>query len=314
MIIVTGGAGMIGSNLIRKLNNIGYCDILVVDNLEDGKKFSNLVNVNFKDYIDKDDFLLYAKNNKEFGNVEAIFHQGACSSTTNWDGKYMLKNNYDYSKHLIHYSIDRKIPFIYASSAATYGLTNVFVEEKKYEGALNVYGYSKQLFDNYVRDLWVEAKKKGNKFSQITGLRYFNVYGPNESHKGSMASVAYHLNKQINSGENLKLFKGSNKFKRDFIYVDDLCEVNLWFLKNSISGIFNCGTGRAESFEAVANAIINYYGKGKIEYIPFPNHLNGSYQSYTQADLNNLRNSGCDVEFRSVAEGVCDYLKILGAK
>ncbi|NOH65192.1 ADP-glyceromanno-heptose 6-epimerase [Vibrio rotiferianus] len=310
MIIVTGGAGMIGSNIVKALNEAGLNDILVVDNLKNGKKFKNLVDLDITDYMDRDDFLTQIMAGDDFGPIEAIFHEGACSATTEWDGKYMMLNNYEYSKELLHYSLDREIPFLYASSAATYGETETFVEEREYEGALNVYGYSKQQFDNYVRRLWQDAQEHGETLSQITGFRYFNVYGPREDHKGSMASVAFHLNNQIKAGENPKLFAGSESFRRDFVYVGDVSKVNLWFLENGVSGIFNCGTGRAESFEEVAKAVITHHGKGEIQTIPFPEHLQGAYQEFTQADLTKLRAAGCDVEFKTVAEGVAEYLAI----
>ena len=310
MIIVTGGAGMIGSNIVKALNEAGINDILVVDNLKNGKKFKNLVDLDITDYMDRDDFLTQIMAGDDFGPIEAIFHEGACSATTEWDGKYMMLNNYEYSKELLHYCLDREIPFLYASSAATYGETETFVEEREYEGALNVYGYSKQQFDNYVRRLWKDAEDHGEQLSQITGFRYFNVYGPREDHKGSMASVAFHLNNQINAGENPKLFAGSESFKRDFIYVGDVSKVNLWFLESGVSGIFNCGTGNAESFEEVAKAVIKHHNKGEIQTIPFPEHLKGAYQEFTQADLTKLRAAGCDVEFKTVAEGVAEYLAI----
>ncbi|ASI97603.1 ADP-glyceromanno-heptose 6-epimerase [Vibrio rotiferianus] len=310
MIIVTGGAGMIGSNIVKALNEAGLNDILVVDNLKNGKKFKNLVDLDITDYMDRDDFLTQIMAGDDFGPIEAIFHEGACSATTEWDGKYMMLNNYEYSKELLHYCLDREIPFLYASSAATYGETETFIEEREYEGALNVYGYSKQQFDNYVRRLWQDAQEHGETLSQITGFRYFNVYGPREDHKGSMASVAFHLNNQIKAGENPKLFAGSESFRRDFVYVGDVSKVNLWFLENGVSGIFNCGTGRAESFEEVAKAVITHHGKGEIQTIPFPEHLQGAYQEFTQADLTKLRAAGCDVEFKTVAEGVAEYLAI----
>ncbi|MGR5211862.1 ADP-glyceromanno-heptose 6-epimerase [Vibrio rotiferianus] len=311
MIIVTGGAGMIGSNIVKALNEAGINDILVVDNLKNGKKFKNLVDLDITDYMDRDDFLTQVMAGDDFGPIEAVFHEGACSATTEWDGKYMMLNNYEYSKELLHYCLDREIPFLYASSAATYGETDTFIEEAEYEGALNVYGYSKQQFDNYVRRLWLDAEEHGEKLSQITGFRYFNVYGPREDHKGSMASVAFHLNNQINAGENPKLFEGSEHFRRDFIYVGDVCKVNLWFLENGVSGIYNCGTGRAESFEEVAKAVITHHKQGEIQAIPFPEHLKGAYQEFTQADLTKLRAAGCDVEFKSVAEGVAEYMAII---
>ncbi|OCH25484.1 ADP-glyceromanno-heptose 6-epimerase [Aliivibrio sp. 1S128] len=311
MIIVTGGAGMIGSNIVKSLNDKGFNDILVVDNLKDGKKFKNLVDLDITDYMDKEDFITQIMAGDNFGSIDAIFHEGACSATTEWDGKYMMMNNYEYSKEVLHFCIEREIPFLYASSAATYGETDTFIEEREYEGALNVYGYSKQQFDNYVRRLWADAEAHGETVSQITGFRYFNVYGPREQHKGSMASVAFHLNNQMNAGEDPKLFEGSDQFKRDFVYVGDVAAVNLWFLENGVSGIYNCGTGRAEPFRAVADAVIKHHGKGEMETIPFPDHLKGAYQEFTQADLTKLRAAGCDVEFKSVADGVAEYMAII---
>ncbi|GKW13867.1 ADP-L-glycero-D-manno-heptose-6-epimerase [Pectobacterium carotovorum subsp. carotovorum] len=303
MIIVTGGAGFIGSNIVKSLNDIGYRDILVVDNLKDGTKFVNLVDLDIADYMDKEDFIASIVAGDDLGDIDAVFHEGACSSTTEWDGKYMMDNNYQYSKDVLHYCLDRSIPFLYASSAATYGGRNDnFVEDRQYEQPLNVYGYSKFLFDQYVREILPEAE------SQICGFRYFNVYGPREGHKGSMASVAFHLNNQINQGENPKLFSGSENFKRDFIYVGDVAAVNLWFWQNGVSGIFNCGTGRAESFQAVADATLAFHNKGSVEYIEFPEKLKGRYQAYTQADLTNLRAAGYDKPFKTVAEGVAEYM------
>lgn len=302
---------MIGSNIIKSLNDNGFNDILVVDNLKDGKKFKNLVDLDITDYMDKEDFITQIMAGDDFGTIDAIFHEGACSATTEWDGKYMMMNNYEYSKEVLHFCIEREIPFLYASSAATYGDTDTFIEEREYEGALNVYGYSKQQFDNYVRRLWADAEAHGETVSQITGFRYFNVYGPREQHKGSMASVAFHLNNQMNAGEDPKLFERSDEFKRDFVYVGDVAAVNLWFLENGVSGIFNCGTGRAEPFRAVADAVIKHHGKGEVQSIPFPEHLKGAYQEFTQADLTKLRAAGCDVEFKSVADGVAEYMAIV---
>ncbi|WP_076589013.1 ADP-glyceromanno-heptose 6-epimerase [Vibrio ostreicida] len=313
MIIVTGGAGMIGSNIVKALNEKGISDILIIDNLKNGKKFQNLADLSIADYMDRDDFLAQVMAGDDFGPIDAVFHQGACSATTEWDGKYMMLNNYEYSKELLHYCLDRKIPFLYASSAATYGETDTFIEDVQYEGALNVYGYSKQLFDNYVRRIWQDAKAHGEELSQVTGFRYFNVYGPREQHKGSMASVAFHLNNQMCAGENPKLFTGSERFKRDFIYVGDVAQVNLWFLENSSSGIFNLGSGIAQSFNDVAEAVIKHHNKGQVETVPFPEHLKGSYQEYTQADLTKLRSVGCQYNFKTVAEGIAEYLKIINA-
>ena len=305
MIIVTGGAGFIGSNIVKGLNEQGYKDILVVDDLTDGTKFANLVDLDIADYMDKDEFISAIISNENL-DIDVIFHQGACSSTTEWDGKYMMENNYTYSKDLLHYCLERNIPFLYASSAATYGgRTDNFIEEREYEKPLNVYGYSKFLFDQYVRKILPNSK------TQICGFRYFNVYGPRENHKGNMASVAYHLNEQILKSEKPKLFSGSDNFKRDFIYVEDVVDVNLWFWKNNISGIFNCGTGRAESFQAVADAVLNFHKKDEIDYIPFPDKLKGRYQTFTQADLTKFRKVGCPIEFKSVAEGTTEYMKWL---
>lgn len=305
MIVVTGGAGFIGSNIVKGLNDLGHKDILVVDDLTDGTKFSNLADLDIADYMDKDEFIAEIISGENL-DIEVIFHQGACSSTTEWDGKFMMENNYNYSKDLVHYCLDFDIPFLYASSAATYGgRSDNFIEERSYEKPLNVYGYSKFLFDQYVREILPQAS------SQICGFRYFNVYGPRENHKGSMASVAFHLNEQINKGEKPKLFTGSDNFRRDFIYVEDVVEVNLWFWKNNVSGIFNCGTGRAESFQSVADAVLNYHQKGEIDYIPFPDHLKGRYQSFTQADLTKFRKTGCPIEFKTVAQGTTEYMKWL---
>ena len=315
MIIVTGGAGFIGSNLIKLLNQAGHKNIVAVDDLTDGTKFANLVDLDIADYIDKDEFLARVAAGdpfEEWDEIEAIFHQGACSATTEWNGKFVMEVNYEYSKDLLHFCIARGIPFIYASSAATYGGRNDnFIEDRRFEQPLNVYGYSKFLFDEYVRRLLPSTN------SQIVGLKYFNVYGPREQHKGSMASVAFHLNNQMKAGQNPKLFEGCDGFgnggqTRDFVYVEDICKVNIWFWKNAgKSGIYNCGTGRAEPFLNVAEAVVKHYGRGQVEFIPFPDHLKGRYQSYTQADLTKLRATGCDVQFRGVAEGVAEYMEWL---
>ncbi len=312
MFIVTGGAGFIGSNLVLGLNARGYDDILVVDNLTEGIKYKNLVDCQIADYMDKQVFitkLLSGQFKPE--SIKAIFHQGACSSTTEWDGRYMMENNYDYTKQLFHFSQTCKIPFVYASSAAVYGDKKDFKESPEFEGPLNVYGYSKFQFDQYLR------RNLANLTSQVVGLRYFNVYGPREAHKGSMASVAYHLNNQLIETGKVKLFEGSDGYAngeqvRDFVYVDDVVAVNLWFLDHpEISGIFNAGTGKSQSFNDVANAVIAFHKKGEIEYIPFPEHLKGCYQSYTEANLEKLRTVGCDIQFKSVEEGVQLYLEWL---
>ena len=318
MIIVTGGAGFIGSNLVRLLNDEGHRDILVVDNLTNGHKFVNLTDLQIADYLDKEDFLALIRDEAAFArrfgrSVEVIFHEGACSETTQWDGRYMMRNNYSYSVELLGFAAARSIPFIYASSAATYGMKTGFIEERVHEGPLNVYGYSKLLFDEYVR------RRLPGLSSQVVGLRYFNVYGPREGHKGSMASVAFHLNAQMLRGENPRLFRGCDGYAdgmqtRDFVYVEDVCRVNYWFWREGgRSGIYNCGTGRSEPFLNVARAVIDHHHRGEVEFIDFPEHLRGHYQSFTRADLTRLRAAGCPVTFRSVAEGVGEYLRWLNS-
>lgn len=310
MIIVTGGAGFIGSNIVKALNERARDDVLVVDDLQDGKKFRNIADCEITDYWDKDDFIAFLQAGKNFPvAVDAIFHQGACSTTTEWDGKFMMRNNFEYSKVLLHYCLQHKIPYLYASSASVYGAGPNFKEDRQYEEPLNVYGYSKFLFDQYVRRLLPQAE------SQVVGFRYFNVYGPREQHKGSMASVAFHLHNQLLAGdETVRLFAGSDGYgngeqRRDFIYVGDVVDVNLWCLDNpGCSGIFNLGTGSSQTFNDVANAVIAFHNRGRIEYIPFPDHLQGSYQSFTEADMGALREAGYSAEFKSVEEGVQAYL------
>ncbi len=312
MIIVTGGAGFIGANLVAALNARGRRDVLVVDNLSSGVKFRNLTDCEILDYQDKEDFLrAIGSKNDMLEPVDAVFHLGACSSTTEWDGRYMMRNNYDYSKSLLHYCMERRVPFIYASSASVYGGGQVFREDRKLESPLNVYGYSKFLFDQYVRRLMPSMT------SQVVGLRYFNVYGPREQHKGSMASVAYHFNNQVLNDGRLKLFEGTDSYgngeqRRDFVYVGDTCTVKLWFLDHPArSGIFNVGTGRSQSFNDVAHAVIAWHKRGHIEYIPFPDNLRGRYQSFTQADIGALRAAGYDRSFKTVEEGVKEYMQWL---
>jgi len=316
MIVVTGGAGFIGANIVKALNARGRNDVMVVDDLRDGTKFINLADCTLADYLDKDDFLARVKavlrgESVDLPTIDAIFHEGACSDTTEWDGHYMMENNFEYSKVLLNYCEQQSIPFLYASSAATYGGSEIFKEAPECEKPLNVYGYSKLLFDQHVRSRWSELT------TQVVGFRYFNVYGPREQHKGKMASVAYHNHLQIRNGETLKLFGAYGGYEagmqsRDFVYVGDVVDVNLWFLDHpDKSGIFNLGTGRAEPFKAIGEAVIDFYGKGEIDYIAFPEELKGRYQSYTRADISQLRESGCDVEFKTVAQGVKAYLEWL---
>lgn len=312
MIIVTGGAGFIGSNIVKALNERGVSDILVVDNLKNGVKFKNIADCEIADYMDKEDFIDRVNAGETFANkVEAIFHEGACSSTTEWDGKFIMRNNYEYSKSLLHYCLERKIAYLYASSASVYGAGTVFKESRELEEPINMYAYSKFLFDQYVRRHLPQAQ------SQVVGFRYFNVYGPREFHKGSMSSVAFHVNNQIREEGKAKLFAGCDGYgdgeqRRDFIYVGDAVAVNLWFMDHpDKSGIFNLGTGRSQPFKDVANAVIAYHGKGAIEYIPFPDHLRGRYQSFTEADIGALRAAGYDAPFKTVEEGVSEYMQWL---
>jgi ADP-L-glycero-D-manno-heptose 6-epimerase len=305
MIVVTGGAGFIGSNIVKGLNEAGEEDILVVDNLSNAEKYLNLNSLSIADYIDKDEFL--QKLNK-FKNVSTIFHQGACSSTTEQDGKYMMSNNYEYSKNLLNYSLENSIDFLYASSASVYGNGDAgFVEKREAEYPLNVYGFSKFAFDNYVRRVLPQVK------SQVLGLRYFNVYGPQENHKGRMASVAFHLFHQLQETGKMKLFEGSGHFRRDFIHVADTVKINLHFYEAKTSGIFNAGTGKARSFEDIASTLQSLHGSGEIESIPFPEDLRGKYQEFTEAGLDKLRAAGYSKEFMSLEEGVQQYYEQLSA-
>ena len=309
MHIITGGAGFIGSNLVRLLGEKTGDDIVVVDDLRDGHKFVNIADLRVADYFDVKEFATLLETDPGYmKNVQSVLHEGACSTTTEWDGRYMMQNNFGYSKNLLHHCLDNNIPFLYASSAAVYGGAKAFVESPENELPLNVYGYSKLLFDQYVRRISLESGQ------QVVGFRYFNVYGPREQHKGSMASVAFHFNSQIQEKNEVRLFEGTDGYadgeqRRDFVFVDDICALNLWFLEHrDVSGIFNAGTGKAQSFNDVADAVIAWHGKGKKTYIPFPEHLKGAYQSYTEADLSSLRKAGCDIEFHDVASGVSSYL------
>lgn len=314
MIIVTGGAGFIGSNIVKGLNNkLNKTNILVVDDLSDGAKFKNIVDCKILDYLDKDDFIEKIISGNGFSDkIAAVFHEGACAVTTEWDGCYMMDNNYEYSKILLHYCLGKHIPFIYASSAAIYGVNKTFAEKLENERPINIYAYSKFLFDQYVR------RFLPNPGTCLVGLRYFNVYGPNETHKGNMASVIFHFNNQLKNTGKVQLFGAYDGYAageqiRDFIQVDDVVDVNLSFFKNlgqaSCNGIFNVGTGRGETFNTVAREVIKWHGKGEIEYVDFPESLRGAYQSYTVSDPTKLRANGLYAgEFKSIQEGVKSYL------
>ena len=327
-VVVTGAAGMIGSNIVHGLNAIGIDDVIAVDNLTNGPKYRNLLGAKISDYFDKTDF--YARfARREFGRVDAVLHQGACSDTMQHDGRYMLDTNYRCSKDLLDACQDQGTRLLYASSAATYGGSASFREEPQFELPLNVYGYSKLLFDNVVRRMLPTAT------SQVAGFRYFNVYGPREQHKGRMASVAFHHFNQFREHGKVKLFGeyggyGPGMQSRDFVFVDDVVAVNLWFLQNpGQSGIFNLGSGRAQPFNDVAVATVNaartlkgeaplplaeLVSRGLVEYIPFPEALVGKYQCFTQADLTRLRTTGCDHVFADVATGVGRYVNWLAAQ
>jgi ADP-L-glycero-D-manno-heptose 6-epimerase len=322
--IVTGAAGFIGSNLVKALNERGEHNIIAVDNLKQADKFKNLVDCEIADYLGKEDFLKKLQDGFFDGLVAAVLHQGACSDTMETDGLYMMENNYRYSLELMNYCQNEEIPFLYASSASVYGGGRVFKESREYEAPLNVYAYSKFLFDQIVRRRWHKRS------AQIVGLRYFNVYGPREQHKGRMASVAYHFFNQYRAEGKVKLFEGCDGYAnggqlRDFVSIEDVVKVNMHFLDHpNKSGIFNLGTGQAQSFNDVAVATINTLrtaaGKpalslaelqqqGLISYIPFPEQLRGKYQSYTQADIGALLGSGYIEPFLSVEQGVARYVE-----
>lgn len=312
MIIVTGGAGLIGSNIIAALNARGERDILVIDHMVNGHKMRNLADLDIRDYMDRADFLERVRVGQNFGQVQAVFHQGACSATTEWDGQFIMRNNFEYSKVLLHWCQEIGAQYLYASSASVYGLgEHGFREERACELPINMYAYSKFQFDQYVRSLYGTLKHP------VVGLRYFNVYGPREAHKVSMASTPFHFNNQILANGKTRLFAGTEGYangeqKRDFLFVEDCAAVNLWFLDHpDKSGIFNLGTGRAQTFNDVARAVIKYHGYGEIEYIPFPEHLKGVYQSYTQADITALREAGYAGNFHTIEEGVAKYIALL---
>lgn len=313
MIIVTGGAGFIGSNIVKALNDRGYNDILIVDNLGKSEKYKNLIGLKFLDYIHRDEFLEFILNdNIDSNDISVIFHEGACSDTMEYDVNYMIKTNYEYSKALLNFCSYNDVDFIYASSASTYGDgENGFKENENCESALNPYAFSKLLFDRYVRKALPDVESK------VIGLRYFNVFGQQEFHKGRMASIAYQMYKQIKNTGVIKLFKGTDGYKdgeqrRDFIYVQDVVKVNLWCWENAVSnGIYNCGTGSATTFNAVAQAVISALGTGKIEYVDFPKELEGKYQSFTKADTSKLLRAGYNGGFTNINDAVKEYCQFL---
>ena len=327
IIVVTGAAGFVGANIVKALNARGITDIIAVDNLSRAETFPNLVDCEIADYFDKGEFLERLDAGTWKDRIEAVLHQGACSDTMETDGRYMMENNFRYSVSLLDYCQDAEVPLLYASSAAVYGAGPVFKEGRANEKPLNVYGYSKFLFDQVVRRRAAEGLT-----AQVAGFRYFNVYGPRESHKGRMASVAFHNFNEFRATGKVRLFAGWDGFgegeqRRDFVSVEDVARVNLHFLDHpELSGVFNLGTGRAQPFNDVACAVVNacrtHEGKailsleqiraeGLIEYIAFPDALKGKYQSYTQADITDLRLAGYDAAFLDVEAGVARYVSAL---
>jgi ADP-L-glycero-D-manno-heptose 6-epimerase len=304
MFVVTGGAGFIGSNLVKGLNDRGEEDILVVDDMTDGRKFLNLVDDEFSDYLDHRDFRQRIKAGADFGPVAAVFHQGACVDTVEHDGRYMLDANYETSKELFLWCQAKRVPFIYASSAAVYGSTSDFREHGQGERPLNVYGWSKLAFDRWLRRRWDMLT------APVVGLRYFNVYGPREAHKARMASVVHHFNRQLAETGKVKLFAGTHGYadgehRRDFVFVDDIVRVNLWAANGAgLAGIYNVGTGQSRSFNDLARAVIAWHGGGEIAYIPMPDDLKSAYQAFTEAELSKLRSAGYDAPFAPVEDGV----------
>jgi ADP-L-glycero-D-manno-heptose 6-epimerase len=335
-IVVTGAAGFIGSNIIAGLNARGMTDIIAVDDLKQGDKFRNLVDLKIADYVDMDTFYdEFAAGH--YGQVEAVFHEGACSDTMEQDGKYMMANNYTLSWHLFQACQKRGSRLLYASSAATYGGSDTFREDPAFEAPLNVYGYSKLLFDQRMRrECGANFERtKAGRTHQVVGFRYFNVYGPREQHKGRMASVAFHQFNQFNAEGRVKLFGEYGGYPqggqmRDFVFVDDVVAVNLWFFDHPAqSGIFNLGSGKAQPFNDVASSVVNAMRRlrgesalelaeiaqqGLVEYVPFPDALRGKYQCYTQADLGALRATGCDHAFADVQTGVSKYVDWLASR
>ena len=325
-IIVTGAMGFIGANIVKALNPRGETNIIAVDNLSKADKFLNLTDCEIADYLDKKEFLALLLDGAFDGDVAAVFHEGACSDTMETDGRYMMENNYRYTASLFDFCQENEAQFLYASSASVYGAGSVFEEKREHEGPLNVYGYSKFLFDQYLRRKWSSLT------AQVAGFRYFNVYGPREQHKGRMASVAFHFFNQYRAEGKVKLFEGCDGYangeqRRDFISIEDVVKVNMHFLENpEVSGIFNVGTGRSQTFNDVAVATVNscrrangeqpltlaeMHSQGVIEYVAFPEALKGKYQSFTQADVSALRKVNYQEPFLTVEQGVERYVEEL---
>ena len=306
MIILTGGAGFIGSNLLGALNAKGITDVLVVDRL--GDNYRNLCDLRFSDFMQPGEFARAMERRILPEKIEAILHQGACADTACDDGRYMIENNFMFSKSILHFALSSKVPLVYASSAAVYGSSTAFAPSREDERPLNLYGLSKLAFDNHVRSAAAKSE------STVAGLRYFNVYGPRESHKGKMASMVYQLYRQLKTGGRARLFKGTDGYadgeqRRDFVFVNDIVRVNLALAEGPVrNGIFNVGTGQARTFNDVANIVIARLGAGAIDYVPFPENLAHRYQSFTQADLSALRNAGYTESFTTLGNGIAQSI------
>jgi ADP-L-glycero-D-manno-heptose 6-epimerase len=305
MYLVTGGAGFIGSNIVKALNERGVTEILVVDDLAEGERFRNLCDCRIADYMDRAEFRRTLAAGKLNTLIQGICHQGACSDTMESDGRYMMDNNFTFSKELLNAALEWKVPFVYASSASVYGSGRTFREEPEYERPLNVYGLSKLVFDQHVRRMLPQAR------STVVGLRYFNVYGPRERHKGRMASMVYQLYRQLRQTKKARLFEGTDGYgpgeqRRDFVFVGDVVKVNLFFLHDEepVQGIFNVGFGASRSFNDIARTLIDRLGEGEIEYIPMPESLRGKYQSFTEGDIAGLRQAGFVEPMTSLEEGI----------
>jgi ADP-L-glycero-D-manno-heptose 6-epimerase len=304
MHIVTGAAGFVGSNLVRALNQRGVTEILAVDDLTQGDKFRNLRDCEIADYMDRAEFRDYLRRGAPGLKPAALLHQGACADTTESDGRYMLDNNFTFSKELLHYALEQRVPLVYASSASVYGSARHCTESPSNEGPLNVYAYSKLLFDQYVRRL---PARPG---STVVGLRYFNVYGPREGQKGRMASMVWQLHHQLSTTGVARLFEGTDGYeageqRRDFVFVGDVVSINLFFAQGPPQkGIYNVGTGQSRSFNEIARILIRLLGRGEIQYIPFPESLRGKYQSFTESDIGQLRAAGYDRPFTTLEEGI----------
>ena len=310
MIVVTGGSGFIGTNLVRSLLKLNH-KVLVVEELDrNSHKFKNIDALDIVDCIGHNVFIRDLLNDKYKNKIEYIFHLGACSKTTEPDREYIMDVNLNYSKILFEYAANNNIKMVYASSASVYGSGSIFREDQANESSLNHYSESKLLFDNYVRENLDKVD------SQIVGIRYFNVYGPYEQHKEVMSSVIFHFYNQIKDTGKLKLFRGSHGYsdgeqRRDFVYVKDTIDIKIWFMQNNISGIFNVATGKSRSFNDVANSVLDFFNSGHIEYIDFPDGLEEQYQAFTEADLTNLRNVGYKGLSTELEDGIKSYLSFL---